>query len=85
MQYKELFDIDDPNWLFFRGTEETTKEFSKYLNFYYDKNEEGFVTHSTSMYIVDDKDSIRAHHNMATSKNKVAIEEIADHLEQLIK
>ena len=85
LQYKELFDIDDPNWLFFRGTEETTKEFSKYLNFYYDKNEEGFVTHSTSMYIVDDKDSIRAHHNMATGKNKVAIEEIADHLQQLIK
>lgn len=85
MRYKKLFNIDDPNWLFFRGTEESTKEFSNYLNFYYDKNEDGFVTHSTSMYIVDDQDSIRAQHNMATGKNKVAIEEIADHLQQLIK
>lgn len=85
VRYKELFAIEAPNWLFFRGTEETTKEFSKYLNFYYDKNQDGFVTHSTSMYIVDEQDSVRAHHNMATGKNKVAIEEIADHLQQLIK
>ncbi|WP_233191558.1 SCO family protein [Sporosarcina sp. P18a] len=85
VQYKKLFNIEDPNWLFFRGTEESTKAFSNYLNFYYDKNEDGFVTHSTSMYIVDDKDSIRAQHNMATRKNKVAIEEIANHLQQLIK
>ncbi|WP_233192305.1 SCO family protein [Sporosarcina sp. P26b] len=85
VRYKELFNIEDPNWLFFRGTEETTKEFSKYLNFYYDRNEDGFVTHSTSMYIVDGQDLVRAHHNMATGKNSVAIEEIANHLQQLIK
>ncbi|PIC86602.1 SCO family protein [Sporosarcina sp. P20a] len=85
VRYKELFNIEDPNWLFFRGTEETTKEFSKYLNFYYDRNVDGFVTHSTSMYIVDDQDLVRAHHNMAIGKNNVAIEEIADHLQQLIK
>lgn len=85
VRYKELFNIEDPNWLFFRGTEETTKEFSKYLNFYYDRNEDGFVTHSTSMYIVDGQDLVRAHHNMAIGKNSVAIEEIANHLQQLIK
>ena len=83
-QYKELFDISSPNWLFSRGSLEDTKKFTQYFNFYYEKNEDGFVTHSTSMYIVDSKNNIRAHHDMAIGKKRVNIEEIANHLESLI-
>ncbi|WP_039042065.1 SCO family protein [Sporosarcina sp. ZBG7A] len=84
-QYKEMFDIHEKNWLFFRGTDEQTYQFSRYFNFFYEKNEDGFLTHTTSMYIVDSKNQIRAHHDMATVDKRVAIEEIADHLQQLIK
>ncbi len=83
--YKELFEISNPNWLFLRGSIEETKKFTRYFNFYYEKNEDGFVTHSTSMYIVDSNDYIRAHHDMAIGKKRVNIEEIANHLESLIK
>ena len=84
-QYKELFGISSPNWLFLRGSLEDTKKFTQYFNFYYEKNEDGFVTHSTSMYIVDSNNYIRAHHDMAIGKKRVNIEEIANHLEMLIK
>jgi protein SCO1/2 len=84
-QYKELFEITSPNWLFLRGSLEETKKFTQYFNFYYEKNDDGFVTHSTSMYIVDSNDYIRAHHDMAIGKKSVNIEEIANQLEMLIK
>lgn len=85
IQYKGIFGITSPNWLFFRGSEEETKKFTQYFNFFYEKNEGGFVNHSTSMYIVDSNDQIRAHHDMAIGDKRVNIEEIADHLQQLLK
>jgi protein SCO1/2 len=85
LQYKELFEISSTNWLFLRGSEEETENFTQNFNFFYGKNQEGFLTHSTSMYIVDSNDQIRAHHDMAIGKKRVNIEEIANHLQQLIK
>lgn len=84
-QYAENMGISSPNWLFLRGTEEETKQFTQNFHFTYTKSAEGFVTHSTSMYIVDPQDRIRSHHNMAVGTRRVNIEEIANHLEQFIK
>lgn len=84
IKYKDTFEITSPNWLFLRGSEEETKKFTQYFNFIYEKNQEGFVTHATSMYVVDSKEQIRAHHDMAVGKKRVNIEEIADHLIQLM-
>ena len=85
IQYKDTFEISSPNWLFLRGTEEETKKFTQYFNFAYKKNQDGFLTHSTSMYVVDSTDQIRAHHDMAMGKKRVNIEKVADHLIQLIE
>lgn len=85
LQYKNLFEISSTNWLFLRGSEEDTKELTNNFDFYYKKDENGFLTHSTSMYIVDSNDQIRAHHDMAIGNKRVNIEEIANHLQQLIK
>ena len=85
VEYKNSFDISLPNWLFLRGSEEDTKNFTQsFNNMIYEKNDDGFLTHSTSMYIVDSTDQIRAYHSMSTSKKQVNIEAIAEHLEQLI-
>ena len=37
------------------------------------------------MYVVDSNDQIRAYHDMAIGKKRVNIEEIANHLQQLLK
>lgn len=85
IQYKDTFEISSPNWLFLRGAEEETKKFTQYFNFTYKKNQDGFLTHSTSMFVVDSNDQIRAHHDMAMGKKRVNIEKVADHLIKLIE
>lgn len=84
-QYKHAFTISSTNWLFLRGSEEVTKEFTQYFNFAYDINDDGFITHSTSMYLVDQNDQIRAHHDMAIGDKRVNNEVIANHLIELIE
>lgn len=84
-QYKDAFSISNTNWLFLRGSEEDTKEFTHYFNFAYNINEDGFITHSTSMYIVDQNDQIRAHHDMAIGDKRINSKVIASHLIGLIK
>jgi len=84
IQYKELLDISSSNWLFLRGSVEETKRFTQFFNFYYEEEKGGFFTHATSMYIVDAKGQIRAHHDMTIGEKQVNIEQIADHLKKLI-
>lgn len=85
LQYKDIFEITSTNWLFLRGTDEETKSFTQSFNFIYKKNNDGFLTHSTSMYAVDSNEQIRSHHDMAIGSKKVNTEEIAENLIQLIE
>lgn len=85
MQYKKAFDISDENWLFLRGSEKDTKKFARSFRMIYEKSEEGYVTHSTTMYMVDSKSQIRARYDMSTGQKKLDIEQVAEHLIQLTK
>ena len=85
LQYKEAFGISSPNWLFLTGTDEEIRRFAKSFNFVYEKNEDGFLTHSTSMYVVDSEDQIRSHHDMALGDKEVNTEEIVSHFIKLLK
>ncbi len=85
LQYKDAFGISTPNWLFLRGSEEETIRFTESFNFVFEKNKDGFLTHSTSMYMVDSKNQIRSNHDMAMGDKKVNNEEIIRHFRQLIK
>lgn len=85
LQYKEAFGISSDNWLFLRGSEKEIKGFTKSFNFVFEKNKDGFLTHSTSMYIVDSMNRIRSKHDMAVGDKKVNNEEIIRHFIQLIK
>ena len=85
LEYKDLFGISSTNWLFLRGTEEETKRITQDFNFFYKKDQNGFLAHSTSLYIVDSNNQIRAHHDMAIGNKRVNIEEIAIQMQQLIQ
>ncbi|QED46199.1 SCO family protein [Cytobacillus dafuensis] len=84
LEYKNAFEISSSNWLFLRGSEEETKKFAQNFNMIYEKNQDGFVVHSTTMYVVDSNEQIRAIHDMATGDQRVNIKKIADHLIQLM-
>ncbi|OMP66723.1 SCO family protein [Domibacillus epiphyticus] len=83
LQYKQAFDISSSNWLFLRGSKEETEAFAKNFQMYYEKSEDGFITHSTTMFVVDSNRQIRARHDMAAGRNRVDVEKVADHLMQL--
>ena len=83
--YKTVFDITDPNWLFLRGSMDDTEKLTKSVQFYYEKDSNGFVTHSTTLYILDSEDRVRALHDMAVGNKRVNVEQVARHLEMLIK
>lgn len=85
LQYKEAFGISSDNWLFLRGSEKEIRGFTKSFHFVFEKNKDGFLTHSTSMYIVDSMNQIRSKHDMAVGDKKVNNEEIIRHFIQLIK
>jgi protein SCO1/2 len=85
LQYKKAFDIASSNWLFLRGSEKETEKFTKPFQMVYEKTDDGFITHSTTMYVVDSNRHIRVRHDMATGSKRVNIEKVADHLIQLIK
>ena len=85
LQYREALGITNSNWLFLRGSEEETERFTRPFRFVYEENEDGFLTHSTSMYAVDSEERIRSTHDMAMGNKKVNIEEIAVNLIQLIE
>ncbi len=85
LKYKEGFDISSSNWLFFRGSEEETRKYASQFNMVYKRNEDGSVTHSMFMYLVDSNRQIRARHEMSAESKKVDTGKIAEHLLTLVK
>lgn len=84
-QYKNQFDITAGNWLFLRGTAEQTKGFTDQFKMAFQKDEDGQIVHGTTMYVLDAGNQIRAIHDMNTGQAAVNVEQIAKHIEMLIK
>ncbi|WP_409254172.1 SCO family protein [Bacillus sp. SCS-153A] len=81
--YAKHFSVDHEGWMMLRGDPETTEEIAKDFKMVFQKDESGFVTHSTTMYLVDSENKIRSYHDMAAGDKKVNIEELVQHIEWL--
>ncbi|MGM8212703.1 SCO family protein [Virgibacillus sp. W0430] len=84
-EYAQRFSTDGTNWYWLRGSSEKTKEVADSFNMFYKKSNDGFVSHSTTMYLVDKKNQIRGVYDMATSKKTVDIEQIVEDIRTLDK
>ncbi|EDL64240.1 SCO family protein [Bacillus sp. SG-1] len=82
-EYAQNFSVDHAGWMMLRGDTSTTEQIAKDFKMIYQKNESGFVTHSTTMYLVDANNKIRAYHDMAVGDKKVNVEEVVQHIEWL--
>ncbi|WP_456271056.1 SCO family protein [Bacillus sp. AK031] len=82
-EYAGNFGIDHEGWMMLRADTSVTKRIAKDFRMVYQKNESGFVTHSTTMYLVDAENNIRAYHDMAVGDKRVNIKEIVKHIELL--
>ena len=83
-EYAQNFSVDHEGWMMLRSDTSTTEQIAKDFKMIYQKNESGFVTHSTTMYLVDANNKIRAYHDMAVGDKKVNIEEVVQHIEWLV-
>lgn len=51
--YARQLGIDEHGWTILRGEEETINEVTRSLGFFVQKSEDGFISHSSSTYLVD--------------------------------
>lgn len=63
-QYADQYHIDQSSWIFLRGTEEETKKTTLAFSFYAENMGDGDISHSTTTYLVDQENRIRAFHGM---------------------
>ncbi|QGS69225.1 hypothetical protein CV093_15585 [Oceanobacillus sp. 143] len=51
---------------------------------FYKKDENGFITHSTNMYLVDRENNIRSVHDMNIGGKQVNIAELMENINRLL-
>jgi protein SCO1 len=83
--YSKGFGADPLGWKWLRGTEEDTKEIANGLKMQYQKLEGDFFSHSTTMYLLDDENHIRALYDMAIADNPIDTIQILEDISILIE
>jgi protein SCO1 len=85
-EYKNNYDPNEEGWKFLTGSEEQIKAISDDLKFFYMVSDSGLVSHATTMYLLDEKNQIRALHKMSSmDDNSIDHEKIIEDIESLIK
>lgn len=79
-----LMDGNTFGWYWLRASEEETRDVANDFQMAYQKSENGFVSHSTTMYLVDEDHHIRGIYDMATRNNPVDTEQIIEDIESLV-
>ncbi|MBE4909409.1 SCO family protein [Bacillus luteolus] len=83
-KYASNFAIDSSGWFILRDSESETKIVANQFQMNYKKDENGFVTHSTKLYLVDAENKIRSVHDMNVAGKEVNLEEIMENIERLL-
>ena len=83
--YANAFDANDNGWKFIRGTTTETKEIAGRFKVKYKKISGDFISHSTVMYLVDEKNRIRGIFDMANAKKAVDQEKIMETIKKIME
>lgn len=83
--YASNFAIDPRGWFILRDSETETKEMATQFQMNYQKDENGFVTHSTKLYLVDSENQIRSIHDMNVAGKQVNIEELMANINKVLE
>ncbi|WP_226682940.1 SCO family protein [Sutcliffiella horikoshii] len=78
LRYSQAFNTDPKGWKWLRGTIVETKEIANRFNMQYQKLEGDFFSHSTTMYLLDDKNQIRALYDMANANDPLDTTQILE-------
>ncbi|KPB05980.1 SCO family protein [Bacillus sp. CHD6a] len=83
-KYSQAFNTDPAGWKWVRGTEDETKEIASRFNMQYQKLEGDFFSHSITMYLLDEKNQIRALYDMANANDPLDTTQILEDISLLI-
>ena len=67
-----------------RGTQEATRQLANELQVQYEQMDEHFFSHSTTMFLIDQNNQVRALYDMAYRSKPVEIERIVDDVLYLV-
>ncbi|WP_299092208.1 SCO family protein [uncultured Metabacillus sp.] len=83
--YADSFGADPAGWKWLRGNPKKTKEIAANLQMQYQKLEGDFFAHSTTMFLIDKQNQIRALYDMANQNKSIEKERIIKDIQLLTK
>jgi len=83
-KYASAFQADPFGWKWLRGTPAETRAIGNQLNIQFLEFENGLFTHSTTMYLIDEDNKIRALYNMSYAKKPIEKEQILADIRLLV-
>ncbi|WP_254052817.1 SCO family protein [Bacillus sp. V59.32b] len=84
-KYADAFNADLSGWKWLRATPEETKQVANEFQMIYKKIENNVTVHNTTMYLVDEKNQIRATYDMANTSKPMDREQILEDIRSLLK
>lgn len=81
--YANSFDADDSGWKWLRGSQEKTNRLAQELRVQYTKIDEVFYSHSTTMFLLDQNNEVRALYDMAYRNKPIDKEKIIADIDYL--
>lgn len=82
--YARSFQADPVGWKWLRGTPDVTKQLAEELKVQYKQIDEHFYSHSTTMFLIDQKNQVRGLYDMAYQSKPVDIEKIFEDIHYLV-
>jgi protein SCO1 len=83
--YANAFQADQSGWKWIRGTPKETKQIADEFQMKYKKLEGDFLAHTTTMYLVDRENNIRALYDMANSNKGIERDKILEDIALLVE
>ena len=84
-EYANLFEANPEGWKFMRGDLEETEDIADSLKMKYKKVNDDFISHNTTMYLIDQDNRIRGLFNMANAKDPVDNEKIMETIRVILQ
>jgi protein SCO1 len=81
--YAKAFQADPAGWKWLRDSLDNTRAVADKFQMNYKKGEDGFFAHNTTMYLVDQKNQIRAVYEMANTSKNIDVETILKDMKHL--
>ena len=84
-EYATSFQADTTGWKWLRSTPTDTKKIAQSLQMQYEKLEGDFFSHSTTMYLIDQNNQVRALYDMAFSSKPIEKDKIIEDIRYLVQ